>query len=83
MRQGKNRKNEGDLALKHSNVATFRATSRRSREDICKRRAVKGNVATFQRILINNVATLDINVATFQRLLKTNVATFHTHVVMF
>ena len=32
MRQGKNRKNEGDLALKQSNVETFGATSRRSRQ---------------------------------------------------
>ena len=60
MRQGKNKKNGGDLALN-------RATSRRSREESFQRRDVRGNVATFQRIVIINVATLDINAATFQR----------------
>ena len=71
-------KNEGDLGLKLGNVATFRATSRRSREDIFQRcdvpkrkvfqrRDVRSNVATFQGMLKINVATLDINVATFQR----------------
>ena len=54
-------------------------TSRRSG----KRRDVRGNVATFQRVLLNNVATLDINVATLQRLLKINVATLMSHVKTF
>ena len=40
-------KNEGDLGLKQSNVVTFGATSRRSREDIFQRCDVEINVATF------------------------------------
>ena len=48
-----------------------------------QRHDVRGNVATFQRIVISNVATLDINVSTFQRLLKTNVATLKAHVATF
>ena len=40
-------KNEGDMGLKQGNVATFGATSRRSREDIFQRRDVEDNVATF------------------------------------
>ena len=70
--QCKNIKNGLCLALKQGNVATFGATSRRYREDICQRRDVRGNVATFQRMLLNNVATLDNNVAT----LDSNVVTF-------
>ena len=56
--------------------ALNRATSRCSKEEVFQRRDVRGNVATFQRIVISNVATLDINVATFQRGAKINVATF-------
>ena len=55
------------LALKQGNVATFGATSRRYREELCQRRDVRGNVVTFQRVGLNNVATLILNVATFQR----------------
>ena len=62
---------------------TFGATSRRYREGLCQRRDGRGNVATFQRVLLNNVATLDINVATLQRLLKINVTTFESHVATF
>ena len=53
------------LALKQGNVTTFRATSRRDREGLCQGRDVRGNVATFQRVLLNNVAMLEIHVATF------------------
>ena len=58
------------LALKQGNVVTFGATSRRDREGLCQRRDVRGNVATFQRVLLTNVATLEIHVATFQRVYK-------------
>ena len=71
------------LALKQGNVATFGATSLRYREGLCQRRDVRGNVATFQRVLLNNVAKLDINVVTLQRLLKINVATLISHVATF
>ena len=40
-------KNEGDLGLKQGNVATFGATSRRSRADIFQHCDVEANVATF------------------------------------
>ena len=89
MTQGEE-KNGLFLALKKGNVATFGATSRRYREGLCQRRNVRANVATFQRVLLNNVATLDINVATLdinvatlQRLLKINVATLISHVATF
>ena len=75
--------NELFLALKQGNVATFGATSRRYREGISQRRDVRGNVATLQRVGLNNVATLSINVATSQRLIKIHVATLITHVVTF
>ena len=55
----KTKKNEGDLGLKQGNVATFRATSRRFRDDIFQRRDVGTNVATFQRVKCSNVATFD------------------------
>ena len=58
------------LALKQGNVATFGATSLRDREELCQRRDVRENVATFQRVLLTNVATLEIHVATFQRVEK-------------
>ena len=64
--------NELFLALKQGNVATFGATSRRYREGISQRRDVRGNVATLQRVGLNDVATLSINVAT----LITHIATF-------
>ena len=51
--------------LKQDNVATFGATSRRSREEIFQRRDIEANVATFQRMCKINVAMLDTNVATF------------------
>ena len=41
------------------------------------------NVATFQRIVIINVAMLDINVATFQRGAKINVAALDINVATF
>ena len=41
------------------------------------------NVATFQRMLLDNVVTLDSNVAMFQRLLIINVATLDSPVAMF
>ena len=61
---------------KFSNVATFGATSRRSRDVEYQRRDVP------ERFKIN-VATLDINVATFQRMVKINVATLNTNVATF
>ena len=60
MRQGNNDKNEGDLAL---NRVTSRCSGQR--RDVPEKKVF--NVATFQRIVIINVVTLDINVATFQR----------------
>ena len=81
--QGEKSKNRQCLVLKQGSVATFGATSRRYREDICQHRDVRGNVATFQRWVLNNVATLDINVVTFQRLLIINVATLKSHVATF
>ena len=63
--------------------ALNRATSRRSREEVFQRRDVRGNVATFQRIVISIVATLDINVTTFQRGVKINVATLDINVATF
>ena len=63
--------------------ALNRATSRRSgqRRDVPERKF--SNVATFQRIVISNVATLDINVATFQKGEKINVATLDINVTTF
>ena len=72
-----------DVPERFSNVTTFGATSRRSREEVFQRRDIRGNVATFQRIVISNVATLDINVVTFQRGAKINVATFDINVATF
>ena len=68
--------NELFLALKQGNVVTFGATSRRYREGISQSRDVRGNVATLQRVGLNNVATS-------QRLIKIHVATLITHVVTF
>ena len=53
------------FALKPSNVATFGSTSRRYNEEGGQRRDVQGNVATFQKMGLKNVATLGANVATF------------------
>ena len=66
---GQKQKNEGDLSLKQGNVATFGATSRRSRCVQNQRRDVpkegKIDVATLQR---RDVATLQRrDVATLQR----------------
>ena len=69
-------RNELFLALKQGNVVTFGATSRRYREGISQRRDVRGNVATLQRVGLNNVATS-------QRLIKIHVATLITHVATF
>ena len=41
------------------------------------------NVATFQIVLLSNVATLGINIATFQRLLKIHITTLRSHVATF
>ena len=63
--------NELFLALKQGNVETFGATSRRYREGISQRSDARGNVATLQRVGLNDVATsqrlIKIQVATFQR----------------
>ena len=75
--------NELFLALKQGNVVRFGATSLRYREGISQRRDVRGNVPTFQRVALNDVATLDINVASLQRLIKIQVATLITHVATF
>ena len=45
--------------------------------------STEANVVTFQKLVLNNVATLDINVATLQRVLKINVATLISHVATF
>ena len=87
-------KNELFLILKQGNVVMFGATSRRYKEGISQRRDVRSNVATVQRMAINdvatlqrvglnNVATLRNNVATFQRLIKIHVVTLITHVATF
>ena len=81
--QGEKSKNGQCLVLKQGNVATFGTTSRRYREGLCQRCDIQGNVATFQRVLLNNVATLDINVATLQSLLIINIATSESHVAKF
>ena len=81
--QGEKSKNGQCLVLKQGNVATLEATSLRYREELCQRRDVRGNIATFHRMLLNNVATLDINVATLLRLLIINVAMLESHVATF
>ena len=45
--QGEKSKNGQCLVLKQGNVATLEATSLRYREELCQRRDVRGNVATF------------------------------------
>ena len=56
---------DGDGEGKVGRLCT--SLDRRDREGLCQRRDVRGNVATFQRVLLTNVATLEIHVATFQR----------------
>ena len=72
--------NELFLALKQGNVVTLRATSRRYREGISQRRNVRGNVATLQRVALNDVATLEIHITTLQRVGLNNVATLSINV---
>ena len=67
MIQGKNRKNGRCLALNKATSRRSDATSRRSREGIFQCRDVRGNVATFQRMVIINVATWISNVAALKR----------------
>ena len=59
--------------------------SNNQRRDVeYQRRDIPGrckiNVATFQRMVEINVATLNINVATFQRMVKINVAMLNINV---
>ena len=58
------------MALKQGNVATFGAASRRYREGISQRRDVRGNVATLQRVALNDVVMLVIHVATLESGIK-------------
>ena len=58
------------FGLKQGNVATFGCNVAMFQRGNLPRCDVRGNVATFQRMVIINVATLDINVATFQRGVK-------------
>ena len=62
------------LALNRATSRRWGAMSRRSREESSQRRDVQANVATFQREVKINVATLRTNIVTFQRKTKTNVA---------